>query len=108
RRSCIIADEMGLGKTLTSLAAACIDVKHFGAERIVVVTPPSLKGNWAFEIEKFTRLPYVVLKGSPNKRFKSLFAFEAMEGPKVLIVNYEQTLAHIPQMYKMNWDIGIY
>lgn len=94
--------------TLQALTAACIDVKHFGAEKIVIVTPPSLKGNWAFELDKFTRLPYVVLKGSPNKRFKTLFEFEDMAGPKVLIVNYEQTLAHIPQMYKMGWDIGIY
>lgn len=108
RRSCIIADDMGLGKTLQALAAACIDVKHFGAEKIVIVTPPSLKGNWAFELDKFTRLPYVVLKGSPNKRFKTLFEFIAMTGPKVLIVNYEQTINHIPQMYDMGWDIAIY
>lgn len=108
RKSCIIADDMGLGKSLQSLAAACIDIKHFGAEKIVIICPPSLKGNWAFEIEKFTRLPYVVLKGSVNKRFKTMFKFIEMEGPKVLIANYEQTLAHIPQMYDMDWDIGIY
>lgn len=108
RRSAIIADGMGLGKTIQSLAAACIDVVHNGAEKIVVVCPPTLKGNWAFEIEKFTRLPYVVLKGSPNKRFKTLIEFEKMEGPRVLIANYEQTVAHIPQMHGMGWDIGIF
>ena len=94
--------------TIQAIAAACIDVKHYGAERIVVVCPPTLKGNWGFELEKFTTLPYVVLKGSPNKRIKTLMDFEKMTGPRVLIVNYEQTLAHIPQMYAMNWDIGIY
>lgn len=94
--------------TLQALAATCIDVLHFGAEKIVIVCPPSLKGNWAFELEKFTTLPYVVLKGSPDKRFKTLFKFEDMTGPKVLIVNYEQTLAHIPQMHGMGWDIGIF
>jgi len=40
---CLIADEMGLGKTIQAIATAELLTKHFGAERVLIVCPTSLK-----------------------------------------------------------------
>lgn len=46
----IVADEMGLGKTLMSIAA--MTTSH--RERVLIICPASLKGNWSDEIVKWT------------------------------------------------------
>ena len=49
RDGCILADDMGLGKTVISIVAAL----ESGAEKILVICPPSLKINWEREINYF-------------------------------------------------------
>lgn len=67
-RGVLIADEMGLGKTLQALSTA-LYMKHEGKiQEALIITPPSLKFNWALEIEKWTNEPYVVIDGSPDER----------------------------------------
>lgn len=64
----LIADEMGLGKSLQAIATAMY-MKHEGKiEKALIIVPPSLKFNWALEIEKWTDEPYVVIDGSPDDR----------------------------------------
>lgn len=118
RRNFLLADEMGLGKSLQALTVFIVDVMHRGAESAVVVCPATLKGNWADEIEKFTRLNWVVLGFqekdgkirtlSKEGREKQLIEFALMPSPKVLITNYEQILVHLGELNGMRFDVGIY
>lgn len=50
---CLIGDEMGLGKTAQAIAAAELMMRHFGAERVLVICPTSLKHQWQREITRF-------------------------------------------------------
>lgn len=50
---CLIGDEMGLGKTVQAIAAAELMIRHFGAERVLVICPTSLKHQWQREITRF-------------------------------------------------------
>ena len=102
--SFILADEMGLGKSLQALTVAAIDFETGKANRFLIVCPASLKGNWGDEIEEHTTFTYVILDGAPNKRVAALSNFDA----DVLIVNYEQVMAHIDQLNEMGFDIVIY
>lgn len=114
----LLADEMGLGKSLQALTVACVDIKRGWAEKILVVCPVTLKDNWSDEIEKFTRLPYLILgqelnskgrirKLGPEGRAKQLAEFANMPTPKILIVNYEQLVPHWQDLNGLGFEICI-
>lgn len=105
RRSFILGDDMGLGKSLQALTIFAIDVYRGWVSKMLVVCPVTLKGNWADEIEKFTRFPYVILEGTPEERMKQLLNFDLITGPKVLIANYEQVIAHQRFFDNQRFDI---
>lgn len=108
RRSFLLADEMGLGKSLQALTIFIIDVVRGWGTKAIVVCPVTLKGNWSDEVDKFTRLPAMVLDGTPKARKEQLTEFAAIDGPKVLIVNYEQVTAHLADLNALKFDVAIF
>lgn len=108
RKSFILGDDMGLGKSLQALTVFTIDIVRGWAKTMLVVCPVSLKGNWADEIDKFSRIPYMVLEGTPDQRIKLLVEFSGWGGPKILIVNYEQVVAHQDALDAMNFDVACF
>lgn len=107
----ILADQMGLGKSLQALTVFAIDVKLGKAKTLLVICPVSLRRNWADEVEKFTTFPYLLLGQEPHPsklgrykvltgkaRSQQLKDFLAEDGPRVVICNYEQVVAHGPEL----------
>jgi hypothetical protein len=96
----LLADEMGLGKTIQAIAACALLHRLGQANRVLVVTPASLKTEWEEQIQRFTDLPYQLVFGVRARRLK---AYETAGGRKAgetpaplpffTIVNYEQMLA---------------
>lgn len=73
----LISHEMGLGKTLSSI----LYVEMNGFEKVVVITPNSLKFNYYYEVLKFTdSLAHIV-----NWRHNNC----SIEHAKYIIVNYD-------------------
>lgn len=107
RTSFLLADEMGLGKSLQSLTVAAIDFERGWATRIIVIAPASLKWNWEDEAQVHTNFKCHVLDGTPKQRERQLAEFSA-GGKEILIVNYEQVIAHLDTLNKMKFDIAIY
>ncbi|MBN1806751.1 MAG: DEAD/DEAH box helicase [Sedimentisphaerales bacterium] len=64
----LIADDMGLGKTIQAIAAVEILAKTIGVERVLIISPTSLKHQWKQEIEKFCNHSAEVVEGSVAKR----------------------------------------
>lgn len=105
----LLADDMGLGKSLQSLTVHCIDVKMGKAETCLIVCPVTLRDNWAEEIQKFTRIPFLLFGEEPHptrkgetrritgqKRHQQLLDWmQHQHGPRFLIVNYEQLTSEI-------------
>lgn len=102
--SLLLADEMGLGKSLEALTVAAIDFQTGKASKVLVVSPASLKGNWAEELNKFTNFSYDVLTGARAAREGTINSFDR----DVLIVNYEQVQGHAAQLNAVGFDIVIY
>ncbi|MBP7951437.1 MAG: DEAD/DEAH box helicase [Verrucomicrobiales bacterium] len=85
----LLADEMGLGKTIQAVAA-CALLHHLGkAQRVLVVTPASLKAEWEEQIGKFTTLSCQLIFGSRSARLQ---CYAAASSPFFTIVNYEQVV----------------
>ncbi|MCL6503050.1 MAG: DEAD/DEAH box helicase [Pirellulales bacterium] len=81
---CLLADDMGLGKTIQAIAAAEILARVRGVERVLVVTPTSLKHQWRREIERFTGQQAAVIEGSLPKRHQ-LYRYDGL----FKITNYD-------------------
>lgn len=108
RKSWLLADDMGLGKSLQALTIFAIDVVRGWCNTMLIVAPVTLKGNWADEIEKFSRFPYIILDGTPAKRAQQMIEFMSIEGPKILIVNYEQVVSHQTQLDRIAFDVVVF
>jgi hypothetical protein len=67
----LLADEMGLGKTIQAIAASALLQRLGQAQRVLVVTPASLKAEWEEQIQRFTDLPLQLVFGSRHQRLKA-------------------------------------
>ncbi|OQC07956.1 MAG: RNA polymerase-associated protein RapA [Candidatus Hydrogenedentes bacterium ADurb.Bin101] len=81
---CLIADDMGLGKTVQAIGAAELLAKVACVQRVLVVCPTSLKYQWKYEIERFTRRKAEVILGLYPYR-KTLYQTDSF----YKIVNYD-------------------
>ncbi len=86
----LLADEMGLGKTIQAIAACALLHRLGRANRVLVVTPASLKAEWEEQIRRFTDLPLRLVYGGRAARAR-LYADPAP--PFFTIANYEQVVA---------------
>ena len=85
-----------------TVAACALEAE---CRKVLIVTPASLKGNWEEEIANYGHnFTCQVLEGDPKQREKVLANFS----DDVLIVNYEQVIAHVDQLNMMGFDITIY
>ena len=66
----LLADEMGLGKTVQAIAACELLRRAQGIQRVLVISPASLKGEWDEQIAKFTDLPAQIIQGPRAKRLR--------------------------------------
>ena len=96
----LLADDMGLGKTVQAIAACEILRRRGEASRVLVVTPASLKDQWAREVRKYTGQTAVVVGGNPAARRE---AFRSDAPYKIL--NYELTWRELRQLQALEADI---
>ena len=87
RERALLADDMGLGKTVQAIAACALLRELRGVERVLVVSPASLKAEWEEQIARFSELPSCVVVGNRLARraaYRSRTFFT--------LCNYEQIL----------------
>jgi SNF2 family DNA or RNA helicase len=98
----LLADDMGLGKTIEALAAARLLMDQHGIRRALIITPSSVKRQWAREIARFTDLQATVVSGGPARRAK-LYA----NPTTFTIINYELVLRDFSQIVALAPDLII-
>ena len=59
----LLADDMGLGKTVQTIAACALLRELRGIERVLVVSPASLKAEWKEQIARFSDLSATAVYG---------------------------------------------
>ena len=89
----LLADEMGLGKTVQAIAACELLRRLRGVERVLVICPASLKGEWEEQIARFTGLPSRIISGPRAQRLAQYGNSDGDgEGAFFYLANYEQIL----------------
>ncbi|MBV9287418.1 MAG: DEAD/DEAH box helicase [Hyphomicrobiales bacterium] len=83
----LLADEMGLGKTVQAIAACEILAREKGIERVLVVSPTSVKAEWEDQIARFTSRAARFVAGPYQERL-ALYEAPAF----FTLVNYEQVV----------------
>lgn len=81
---CLIGDDMGLGKTIQALAASELMAGIFNVQKVLIVSPTSLKYQWKTEIEKFCDRTVEVIEGH-NRQRQELYT----TGSFYKLINYE-------------------
>ena len=79
---------MGLGKTVQAIAASALLRELRGIERVLVVSPASLKAEWEEQIAIFSDFPATVVFGSPRAR-RAAYARHTF----FTLCNYEQIVS---------------
>ena len=103
KRAALIGDEMGLGKTLQAIALAISKKEVFGFEKVLVVTPASLKEQWKREIERFSDEKADIVEGSQLRRQ----AIYGGNGSYFKITNYEAVLRDVMLLSRFKPDLVI-
>ena len=84
----LLADDMGLGKTVQAIAACALLRSLRGIERVLVVSPASLKAEWEEQIDKFSDLPSTIVLGGYPARLAAYRRHTFFT-----LCNYEQVVA---------------
>jgi superfamily II DNA or RNA helicase len=100
RGRCILGDDMGLGKTVQTLAAAELMARERGIERVLVVSPASVKYQWETEIRKFTDRPVQVIEGGTQAR-----RTQYTQPTFYRLINYEQVLRDLDELNAWHPDL---
>jgi len=98
-----LADDMGLGKTIQVLALLNFIHKASRRQKVLLVVPASLIGNWISEIERFTPgLPYAVIHPSQQKEAISDYS-EIIKNKVVSITTYG-LISKYDWLQNTQWD----
>ena len=108
---CILADDMGLGKTLMSLTLIWTLLNQgktkekSAVQKVIVVCPTSLVGNWENEFRKWIgdHCPTFVVKSDPQKVIRNFLSHRSRG---ILIISYE-TQRRYSDMFGANNGKGI-
>lgn len=99
---CLIADDMGLGKTIQAIAAAEILARLGSVERVLIISPTSLKHQWQREIEKFCARPSLIVEGLLAERARR-YAAESF----YKITNYDVIHRDLEEIRRWQPDLVI-
>jgi len=96
----VLADDMGLGKTLQAIAHLMAEKEAGRADRpSLVVTPTSLTGNWARELERFAPSLRVVVYRGPRRRQRAA----EIPGADVVVTTYPVLLRDEATLTAQPW-----
>ncbi len=93
RGRAILGDDMGLGKTVQAIAAAELLARLRGIGQVLVVSPASVKYQWADEIAKFSGRPVQVIDGDRPDRLELY-----RQNTFFRLVNYEQVTRDLAEL----------
>lgn len=96
-KGCILCDEGSLGKTYEALLIAA-QKWYEGKDRILLILPPNLVGQWIDKIENAFTLPYYLWDSGD----------ELPEGGGLAIATYDFAVRHAEVISSKPWDLIVF
>ncbi|QVL36751.1 SNF2-related protein [Aminirod propionatiphilus] len=100
----LLADEVGLGKTIEAGLVVC----QYWAERkrsILVVTPASLRKQWALELSEKFNMPSVILDATIYKERQKLGVPNPFRDRQIIICSMHYAASRAEEIKDIAWDL---
>jgi superfamily II DNA or RNA helicase len=99
---CLIGDDMGLGKTIQAITVTELMAKLFQIEKVLIISPTTLKYQWKEEIEKFCSQSVKIIEGFNHQREQ-----QYREDSFYKIINYELVFRDLEKIKALSPDLII-
>jgi len=102
----LLADEVGLGKTIEAGLVIC----QYWAERrrnILVVTPASLRKQWALELSEKFNLSSIVLDAKTYKDQQKLGILNPFRDKQIIICSMHFAASRAEEVKEISWDLVV-
>ncbi|HOJ05411.1 MAG TPA: SNF2-related protein [Bacteroidota bacterium] len=102
----LLADEVGLGKTIEAGLALC----QYWAERrrnILVISPASLRKQWALELSEKFNLPSIVLDAKTYKDQQKLGVPSPFRDKQIIICSMHFAASRAEELKEIAWDLVV-
>ena len=102
----LLADEVGLGKTIEAGLVLC----QYWAERkrkLLVITPASLRKQWALELSEKFHLPSIVLDAKTYKDQQKLGIPNPFRDKQIIICSMHFAASRAEDLKEIAWDLVV-
>lgn len=102
----LLADEVGLGKTIEAGLVLC----QFWAEnrrKLLIITPASLRKQWAMELLEKFNLPSVILDAYAYREFQKSGHSSPFEQSQIVICSYHYAARLAAEAKSIPWDLVV-
>ncbi len=102
----ILADEVGLGKTIEAGIVLC----QFWAERkrrLLVISPASIRKQWALELEEKFHLPSIILDSKTHREALKDGFVNPFDRNAIIIVSMHFASRNAEGIKAVNWDMAV-
>lgn len=100
----LLADEVGLGKTIEAGLVLC----QYWAEnrrKLLIITPASLRKQWALELEEKFNLPSVILDSHSYRECQKSGHSSPLQQNKIIICSYHYAARLEAEIKPIAWDL---
>jgi SNF2 family DNA or RNA helicase len=100
----LLADEVGLGKTIEAGLVLC----QYWAEnrrKLLIITPASLRKQWALELEEKFNLPSIILDAHSYRECLKCGEASPFQQNKIIICSYHYAARLETEIKQIPWDL---
>jgi SNF2 family DNA or RNA helicase len=102
----LLADEVGLGKTIEAGLVLCQSWAE-SRRKLLIITPASLRKQWALELEEKFNLPSVILDAHSYRNFQRDGHGTPFEQSRIVICSYHYAARMAGVIQPIPWDFVV-
>ena len=101
----VLADEGSLGKTYEALLVIS-QLWYEGKERIIIIVPTPLLGQWVDILESGFSVPFVVIDSS--ERYAEIGGSNPFDQPAVILTTYDFAVQKAEDIQSIAWNAAVF